>query len=42
MLKFFKEPEAKETIQDKEKVDKLYKNYRWKIMFYGYLAYVVS
>ena len=42
MLKFFKEPEEKEVIQDKEKVDKLYKNYRWKIMFYGYLAYVVS
>lgn len=42
MLNFFKEPAAKEIIKDKEKVDKTYKSYRWKIMFYGYLAYVVS
>lgn len=42
MLRFFKEPSTKEMIQDKEKVEKVYKSYRWKIMFYGYLAYVVS
>ncbi len=38
---FFKEPPAKELIQDKEKVDKMYSHFRWRIFYSSFIAYVV-
>lgn len=40
-IEFFKEPPAKETIQDKEKVDKMYSHFRWRIFYSSFIAYVV-
>lgn len=40
-IEFFKEPPFKETIQDKEKVDKMYKHFRWRIFYSSFIAYVV-
>ena len=41
-LNFFKEPEPKPVIEDKQKVDKIYKSKRWKILVISYLAYCIS
>ena len=41
LIEFFKEPPAKETIQDKEKVDKMYSHFRWRIFYSSFIAYVV-
>ncbi len=40
-IEFFKEPPAKETINDKEKVDKMYSHFRWRIFYSSFIAYVV-
>lgn len=41
LIEFFKEPPAKELIQDKEKVDKMYSHFRWRIFYSSFIAYVV-
>ena len=41
-LNFFKEPEPKPGIEDKQIVDKIYKSKRWKILVISYLAYCIS
>ena len=40
-IEFFKEPPAKEEIQDKEKVDKMYSHFRWRIFYSSFIAYIV-
>lgn len=40
-IEFFKEPQAKETIKDKEKIDKMYSHFRWRIFYSSFIAYVV-
>ncbi len=40
-IEFFKEPPAKEVITDKEKVDKMYSHFRWRIFYSSFIAYVV-
>lgn len=40
-INFFKEPPYRETIKDKQKVDKMYKHFRWRIFYSSYIAYVV-
>lgn len=40
-IEFFKEPPAKEEIQDKQKVDDMYSHFRWRIFYSSFIAYVV-
>lgn len=40
-FEFFKEPPAKEVIQDEEKVKKMYSHFRWRIFYSSFIAYVV-
>ena len=42
IIDFFKEPPIKEEIQDKEKVDKLYRHWTWRIFISCYLAYIIA
>lgn len=42
ILNFFKEPPIKEEIQDKEKIDKMYKHWTWRIFISVYFAYIVA
>jgi OPA family sugar phosphate sensor protein UhpC-like MFS transporter len=40
-LEFFKEPPAKEVIQDESQVKKMYSHFRWRIFYSSFIAYVV-
>lgn len=40
-LNFFKEPPKIDEIQDKQKVDSMYKHWRWRIFYSSFIAYVV-
>jgi len=40
-IEFFKEPPARKTIEDKEKIDKMYSHFRWRIFYSSFIAYVV-
>ena len=42
IVNFFKEPPIKEEIQDKEKVDKLYKHWSLRIFISCYIAYIIA
>lgn len=40
-INFFKEPPSVDVIQDKEKVDKMYSHFRWRIFYSSFIAYVI-
>ena len=42
IIDYFKEPPIKEEIQDKQKVDKMYKHWTWRIFISVYIAYIVA
>jgi len=42
IVNYFKEPPIKEEIQDKEKVDKMYKHWSFRIFYSVYLAYIIA
>ena len=41
ILEFFKEPPSIEPIQDTQKVESMYKHWRWRIFYSSFIAYVV-
>ena len=40
-INFFKEPSSIDVIRDKEKVDKMYSHFRWRIFYSSFIAYVI-